>query len=68
MAVPFYSLEQLDAMYNIEQDWHFEKLRLKLNAQRHLILSADLLSHLEFFEPGFTGRFHPDEIDSRGEI
>jgi hypothetical protein len=41
MTTPFYSLEQLDAMFRIEQDWLFEKLLGKLNAHKHLILSAD---------------------------
>ena len=41
MTTPFYSLEQLDAMHKIEQDWLFEKLLDKLNAHKHLILSAD---------------------------
>jgi len=40
MTKPFCSLEQLDAIYKIEQDWLFEKLLRELNAQRHLILSA----------------------------
>ncbi len=41
MTSPIFSLEQLDAVYKIEQDWLFEKLLEKLNAHRHLILSAD---------------------------
>ena len=41
MTTPFLSLEQLDAAYKIEQDWLFEKLLGKLNAHRHLILSAE---------------------------
>jgi len=41
MTIPFYSFEQLDAMYKIEQDWLFEKLLRKLNSHKHLILSAD---------------------------
>jgi len=41
MNTPLYSLEQLDTMYKIEQDWLFEKLLGKLNANRHLIITAD---------------------------
>jgi hypothetical protein len=41
MAAPIFPLKQLDALYKIEQDWLFEKLLEKLNAHRHLILSAD---------------------------
>ena len=41
MTSPIFSLEQLDAVYKIEQDWLFEKLLEKLNAHMHLILSAE---------------------------
>ena len=41
MTTPFFFLEQLDTEYKIEQDWLFEKLLGKLNAHRHLILTAD---------------------------
>jgi len=41
MTTPFFSLEQLDAVFRIEHDWLFEKLLGKLNNHRHLILAAD---------------------------
>ncbi len=41
MTTTFLSLEQLTATYKTEQDWLFEKLLGKLNANRHLILTAD---------------------------
>ncbi|MEN8229620.1 MAG: hypothetical protein ABFS38_15780 [Bacteroidota bacterium] len=41
MTTPFFSLEQMAAVYKVEQDWLFEKLLVKLNAHRHLILTAD---------------------------
>jgi hypothetical protein len=41
MAIPFLSLDQLDAGYRIEQDWLFDKLLGKLNEHRNLVLSAD---------------------------
>ena len=41
MTNPFLSLEQMSAVYKTEQDWLFEKLLRKLNANRNLILSAD---------------------------
>ena len=41
MTTSFLSLEQMSAVYKTEQDWLFEKLLQKLNANRNLILSAD---------------------------
>ena len=41
MTTPFLSLEQMATVYKIEQDWLFEKLLEKLNAHRHIILTAD---------------------------
>jgi len=41
MTTSIFSLDQLDAGYKIEQDWLFEKFLEKLNANRHLILTAD---------------------------
>ena len=41
MTTTFLSLEQMDTVYKIEQDWLFEKLLDKLNSHKHLILSAD---------------------------
>ncbi|MEN8229874.1 MAG: hypothetical protein ABFS38_17060 [Bacteroidota bacterium] len=41
MSTTFLSFEQLNEVYKIEQDWLFEKLLGKLNAHRHLILTAD---------------------------
>ena len=41
MTTPFLSLEQMATVYKIEQDWLFEKLMEKLNAHRHIILTAD---------------------------
>lgn len=40
MTTPFFSLGQLDSVYRIERDWLFEKHLGKLNAHRHLILTA----------------------------
>ena len=40
MTTSFITLEQMDVLYKIEQDWLFEKLLGKLNSHRHLILSA----------------------------
>ena len=41
MNTGFFSLEQMAAIYEVEQDWLFEKFLGKLNAHEHLILSAD---------------------------
>ena len=41
MTTPFLSLEQMATVYKVEQDWLFEKLLEKLNAHRHIILTAD---------------------------
>ena len=41
MSTPFFSLEQMAAVYKVEQDWLFEKLLEKLNAHGYLILAAD---------------------------
>ncbi|MEN8228958.1 MAG: hypothetical protein ABFS38_12450 [Bacteroidota bacterium] len=41
MSTTFLSFEQLNEVYKVEQDWLFEKLLVKLNAHRHLILTAD---------------------------
>ncbi len=40
MTTSFFTLEQMDAFYNVEQDWLFEKLLGKLNSHRNLILTA----------------------------
>ena len=40
MTTPFFSLEQMSSVYKVEQDWLFEKLLGKLNANRHLVLTA----------------------------
>ena len=55
MTTPIFSLKQLDAVYKIERDWLFEKLLGKLNAHRHLILSADQGWGVQEYvsEPGF---------------
>ncbi|MCP4309942.1 MAG: hypothetical protein GY790_01645 [Bacteroidetes bacterium] len=41
MTTTLLSLDHLSKMYNIEQDWLFEKLLKKLNSGSHLILAAD---------------------------
>jgi len=41
MSNPILSLEQMDSVCQIEQDWLFEKLLWKLNSHRHLFLTAD---------------------------
>ena len=41
MSTPILSLEQMDSVCEIEQDWLFEKLLWKLNSHRHLFLIAD---------------------------
>ena len=41
MNTPVLSLEQMDSLSKIEQDWLFEKLLWKLNSHKHLILTAD---------------------------
>ncbi|MEN8158095.1 MAG: hypothetical protein ABFS10_14175 [Bacteroidota bacterium] len=41
MATKFFSLEQMAAVYNPEQDWLFEKHLEILNSHKHLILSAE---------------------------
>ena len=41
MTTPFLSLEQMATVYKVEKDWLFEKLLEKLNAHRHIILTAD---------------------------
>ena len=41
MNTPVLSLEQMDSVSKIEQDWLFEKLLWKLNSHRHLFLTAD---------------------------
>jgi hypothetical protein len=41
MTKPIPSLEHLGEVYQIEEDFLFENLLAKLNAHRHLILSAD---------------------------
>jgi len=41
MTTSFFILEQMDAVYKVEQDWLFEKLPGKLNSHRHLILAAE---------------------------
>jgi hypothetical protein len=40
MNTSFLTLEQMDAIYQVEQGWLFEKLLRKLNSHRHLILTA----------------------------
>jgi hypothetical protein len=42
MNASFLTLEQMDAVYKVEQDWLFERLLEKLNSHRHLILAAGL--------------------------
>ncbi len=41
MNTSFFTLEQMDEVYKVEQDWLFEKLLGKLNSHRHLILAAE---------------------------
>ena len=41
MAAEIFSPDQPDAMFEIEHDWLFEKLPGRLNANKHLMLSAD---------------------------
>jgi len=41
MTTSFFTLEQMVAVYKVEQDWLFEKLLGKLNSHRHLILAAE---------------------------
>jgi hypothetical protein len=41
MTNDFLSFEQMSDLYTVEQDWLFDKLLDKLNAQRHLLLTAD---------------------------
>ena len=41
MNTQIFSLEKLDAVYEIEHDWLFEKLPVKLNVNRQLILEQD---------------------------
>jgi len=41
MTTPILSLEQMDSVCKIEQDWLFEKLLWKLKSHRHLFLIAD---------------------------
>jgi hypothetical protein len=40
MTTPVLSLTQMLAEYEVEQDWLFDKLLIKLNSQRHILLSA----------------------------
>ncbi len=40
MTTSFPTLQQMDTVYKVEQDWLFEKLLGKLNSNRHLILAA----------------------------
>ena len=41
MTAPFPSFEQMAELHICEQDWLFEKLLVKLNAHRHILLTAD---------------------------
>ena len=41
MTTPLFNLHQMAEVYNVEQDWLFEKLLGKLNMHRHLILVAE---------------------------
>jgi len=41
MTDHFLSFEQMAELYTVEQDWLFEKLLVKLNAQRRVLLTAD---------------------------
>jgi len=39
--LPFWGLEQMEEVYEVEYDMLFERLLSKLNAQRHLFLVAE---------------------------
>lgn len=41
MTIPFISLGKMAGVYKTEQDWLFEKLRVKLNSNTNLILTAE---------------------------
>jgi hypothetical protein len=41
MTTSFLTLEKMDVVYKVEQDWLFEKLLGKLNSNMHLILAAE---------------------------
>lgn len=63
MTTPFVSFEQMTELYTTEQDWLFEKFLTKLDAHRHLLLTADQNWGIEEYvkELGFQlEEKHPD--------
>jgi hypothetical protein len=63
MTTSLITLQQMDTMYKVEQDWLFEKLLGKLNSHRHLILASKQDWGLQEYvkELGFQlAEKHPD--------
>lgn len=41
MSIPFFGLEQMSEVYNVDKDWLFDKLLKELNAHRNLLLLGE---------------------------